>query len=113
MAEMSVPLKGSALKRIKRKLHYEHDGTILHHTQQDVEPILDLAKYMRNEQDGQRIGENNIGIHAALIPITILYGQIWRGAKTEAEREERLVAWLNDSDNSGFRSWKGRVGKPR
>lgn len=105
MAELTVPLKSNALGRIRRKLHFE-TGHILHHTQQDVKPILDLAKYMRNEQDGDRTGE--FGVHAAFIPTTIYYDIIGR-AKTEDEREELLKAWLNDPDNSGFRSWKGRI----
>jgi hypothetical protein len=103
----TVNLKGNALGRIRRRIHFDTSGgRIIHHTQQDVQPVLDLAKHMRNEQDGDRTGD--FGVHAAFVPMPIYYDIIGR-ARTEGEREELLKAWLNDPDNSGFRSWRGKI----
>lgn len=103
----TIKLPGNPLAKIRRRLYYE-DGRIVHHTQQDVKEITDLAKYRYNETDGHSIPEGNYGVHVAYIPTTIYY-DIIRKARTEAERDELLRRWLNDPDNRAFRSWKGRI----
>lgn len=106
----STALPGTASMRIRRRWHNDPGGGVTVHTAQDVQPILDHMKYIRNETDGQRSGD--WGRLAGQIPMGI-YMDFRRRARNELELSELIFAWMEDPDNSGFRAWTGRLGKPQ
>jgi len=102
----SVALPGSAGMGIRRRWHNEPDGSVTVHTAQDVRSILGATKELNKQMHGQRAGD--FGALAGKIPLGI-YTDMRRRARTEHELEELVVAWMNDSDNSCFRAWPGRL----
>lgn len=85
------------------------DGeNLIERRSQDVEPILEYAKDMRNL--GQ-VGGSEMR-HAAKIPKVVIENYIQRAGITMHEfmaEEKHIKAMLNDPDLSGFRIWQGRV----
>ncbi|MBO1748895.1 hypothetical protein [Stenotrophomonas indicatrix] len=85
------------------------DGAdLIERRSQDVEPILEYAKRMRNQGD---VGSSEMR-HAAKIPKAVIENYINRTGITFHEfmvDDKHIRAMLNDPDLSGFRIWKGRV----
>ena len=106
----TVALPSTASMGIRRRWHNEPDGGVTIHTAQDVQPILNATKSLRDEMDGKPIGD--FGVLAAKIPMSI-YTELRRRARDEHELETIVHAWLEDPDNSCFRIWKGKLGKPQ
>ncbi len=70
------------------------------HTQQDLEPILDgIAR----DRETMRHGYNKL---AARLPMVIVENLIERGIYGD---EDRFRAWLNSSEATPWRIWKGRL----
>lgn len=87
--------------------------------EQDVEPVLDYAAAKRELQDGARWGD---GKHVATIP-NIIIERMMRdprvfpddelagimGKDYKIRDQRRWKAWLNNSENSLFRTFGGRI----
>ena len=69
---------------------------------QDISPILENNKNLRNSFDGYR-GEFHM---AASIPNQIVEELMKEGIWQD---KKRLKAWLNDPDNRAFRTSTGKV----
>lgn len=69
----------------------------------DVETVLEASKALMNSRSGGFKGDLR---HVAHIPAVIM-NQLMRDGI--AQDPERLKAWLNDRDNSLFRTRPGRV----
>lgn len=106
----STELPGTRSMRIRRRWHRNPDGGATIQTAQDVQPILDRMKAIRNATDGDRSGE--FGRLVGQVPMSI-YMDMRMRARNELELAELLHAWMADSDNSGFRAWTGKLGKPK
>lgn len=116
---MKIQLDADFQRRLRETFHDEGDGKFGIHREQDVEPVLDYAAAQRELQEGHRWGDGKM---VATIPDTIvermmrdprihpkdeLAGIMSRGYKIIDEK--RWKAWLNDSENSLFRTFKGEV----
>lgn len=84
--------------------HYDEasDGFTMH-TQQDVTGLLDINKYLSNEDSGERYGDMT---RVASIPL-IIFAQLKRDGVID--NPKRFKAWLNDPENRYFRTRGGRV----
>ena len=84
-----------------------HQDTLVHaHTQQDVEPVANLANLARedNEVIGHRKSRNMIPV--AEVPM-IIYEQAFREGWHNDKKKWRQ--WLNNPDNKIFRITDGRM----
>ena len=106
--------------RVREMFHREGDrGEYGVHRTQDVEPVLEYAKQVRDRQEGQRWGD---GRHVATIP-NIIVERMMRSphlfpndelagildANYKVLDERRWKRWLNDPDNRLFRTFGGEV----
>lgn len=106
------------VRRVREMFHPENRGFGVH-TQQDVEPVLDYAREVREKNEGQRWGDGRM---VATIP-DIIVERMMRDPRIHPEEElagimgpgykildeKRWRAWLNDSANSLFRTFPGEV----
>ena len=106
----SVALPSSPALGIRRRWHNEPGGGVTVHTAQDVQAVLDRSKSFRDAVDGRRTGD--FGVFVGQIPMGV-YTELRRRVRNEFEFQELVHAWLEDSDNSAFRVWRGRLGKPQ
>jgi hypothetical protein len=99
-----------------QKIIYAADGTIarvLHaddrdpfgdfaiETFEDVEPLLDSVKHMREVQNPKAHMR-----HVAEVPVTIYEKAVREGW---ANDQAAWARFLNDPDNRAFRVWEGRL----
>lgn len=93
------------LTQIKTFTHYDHAHDI-HYVEevQDVEPIIEYAKALYRQHD-ERSRWGSIA-QVAEIPNTVLFDLIRDGTLFD---QKRLRKWLNDPDNSAWRTRPGRV----
>ena len=100
----------------ERKYLYQADGTVarvLHarpedpfgdfaiETIEDVEPIIDSVKTLRDEQDKKAHMR-----HVARVPVTVVERAMREGWFHDQAKWDQ---WLNDPQNKDFRVWEGRV----
>ena len=76
----------------------QHDNTVTIEHQEDVEPLIKVAKDMSELQPSKDLR------HTAVIPQFIL-DQSLREKWTNKDWKK----WANDSHNAMFRTWKGRI----
>lgn len=69
-------------------------------TVQDMEPIIERAKYLSELEPGKDFR------HAAIIP-QIVYEKAYR--EGWLHDKERWKRWANDPDNRAFRTWPGHL----
>jgi hypothetical protein len=95
---------------IRTWFHYDHDtDTFTLEKVQDVAPILEENLLIRNATEDRWKGDGH-GVRVASLPI-----HLW--AKLRKDRiiddhdpkQTRFRAWLNERDNSMFRTKTGRV----
>lgn len=89
----------------------ENDGKFRHEMKQDVEPYLKRIRQMELDQ-GANVGKNKAGDFylAASVPQVIIHAWLnKKGLKISDFRGKIIDDFLNDSDNSAFRVWKGKV----
>lgn len=84
------------------------DGVIYHQEAQDVEPILNHVKYLR---DSGQVGSNEMR-HAAKVPWAV--SEAWRIARGisfhEMMANPAIAAWfLNSEEVRPYRIWQGKV----
>lgn len=84
------------------------DGKVYHQEAQDVEPILNHVKYLR---DSEQIGSSEMR-HAAKIPWVV--SENWRKARGISFQEmmanpDHAAAFLNSPEAAPYRIWQGRV----
>lgn len=116
----SRPIDMDAVRRVREIFHPTHSGDRFGlETVQDVEPVLDFAQQVRERQEGRRWGD---GKHVATIP-DIIVQRMMRDPRLFPDDElagilgpgykvldsKRWKAWLNDSANSLFRTFEGRI----
>ena len=84
----------------KREIfHYDqHDKTVTIENQEDVAPLIKLAKDMSELQPSKDLR------HTAVIPQFVL-DQSLREKWTNKDWKN----WANDSDNKMFRTWQGNL----
>lgn len=107
------------MRRIRESFHDEKDGRVGIFKEQDVQPVLEEAAKMRELQEGMRWGD---GKHVAHIPVLFvermmrdprkfpddeLAGILGPGYKVLDQK--RWKAWLNDSANALWRTYKGEI----
>lgn len=80
------------------------DGTVLWHTETDVEGLVENNKSAFNESEGKRWGDGKV---IASIDMTTYFNKIVPAK--QAGDDAYIKRWLNDSDNRGYRTWKGKV----
>lgn len=94
---------------IKRNWHEHGDGGVTVHSAQDVSEIIAENKFDFNERGGSRwkFFQN----HVARIPTSLYFSKVREGLFGDrADPEDKnLKAWLNDSDNSVWRTRPGKV----
>ena len=98
------------------KVIYKADGTvarILHanpddpfgdfaiQTVEDVEPIIESVKALRDVQDNKATMR-----HVARVPVTVVEQAFREGWLHD---QKRWAQWLNDPQNKDFRVWEGRA----
>jgi len=76
----------------------QHDNTVTIEHQEDVEPLIKVAKDMSELQPSKDLR------HTAVIPQFVL-DQSLREKWTKKDWKK----WANDSHNAMFRTWKGRL----
>jgi len=89
----------------------EHGGSFVHEMKQDVEPYLKRIRDLEHEH-GNDVGKNKAGdfyLAASVAPVVIYAWLNKRGLKMADFKGSVIDDFLNDSDNSAFRVWKGRV----
>ena len=78
------------------------DDKVVYHTTQDVAPVIDHVKKLRDNtlKPGKDMR------HIAEVPMVI-----WQKALREGWSKDRAKwkKWLNDPDNKVFRTWQGKV----
>lgn len=80
------------------------DGTTTYRTDYRVDPTIEQNKIQRNlAQDGWK-GDLH---HVASIPLNVYWDQLAEAAQQGDDRY--LSKWLNDSDNSAWRTKTGNV----
>lgn len=85
--------------------HEDHDGSVVVETEQDVSEIIEDAKASYNAHDERSPWTGDLH-RVASIPMPMLMELQKQGIMDEPAR---FAAWLNDSDNSAFRTRPGRV----
>jgi len=93
---------------VREYIHYnEVDDTITQQRVQDIEPILDNVKQLR--EFGGR-GETGEFYHAAQVPVVVVENWLnLRGLSMSQFKGSVVTEFLNDTDNKPFRVWQGRV----
>lgn len=90
--------------------YYDNDtGGFIIQSIQDVEPYLELAKTLSNEQPSHWRGDLH---HVAILPNVILMQLVDKkilGPGLKILDQKAFDAWLNDRDNQAWRVKKGRV----
>jgi hypothetical protein len=93
-------------------LHYdEAEKTFSLEMVQDVEPVLDNVKELRNN-GGNDAGKNKAGDFylAGSFPQIIVYAWLKLRGLTQRDFKGQVVRdFLNDSEHAAFRVWPGRV----
>jgi hypothetical protein len=96
----------SANGTVARVLHTEDDSDYFSpfaiETIEDVEPLLDSVKSLRDVQDHKATMR-----HVARVPVTVVERAMREGWFHDQKAWNRF---LDDPDNSGFRVWQGRLG---
>lgn len=77
-----------------------HPYRVSTNVQQDVEPILEG---IHRDRENMRHGMNKV---AARVPMVIVENLITRGIWDD---EDAMKKWLNSSEATPWRIWKGRV----
>lgn len=75
------------------------------HVEQDVDAIVEQNRKAEIESHGKRFGDYN---RVASVPLTFLE-KTGLGDAIDARDRKFISKVLNDSDNSGFRTSRGRV----
>lgn len=84
--------------------HYDDDTDIATiETQQDIEPLLEVAQDSRNQNAGTRWGD---GRHIGFVPQVQLAEWYATG---QINDQAALRKWFNASDNRRFRTMPGKV----
>ena len=83
--------------------HTLPDGSFAVETREDVEPVLETATRMRNDATSGWKGEMH---YVAKLPMTL-----WQSLRSEGRVQETkdFKRWLNDSENSKWRTKSGRL----
>ena len=92
-----------------KRIHLQHgDGDVTIHTKQDVTDIIRNNKMNFNERGGRWDQFQN---HVARVPTAIYYSLVKRGIINERKDPDGVAftAWLNDPDNSAWRTRPGRI----
>ena len=101
---MKLTLDHDPITKTRRTFHADGGADEFHiETVEDVTDVVGTAKAQYNDRGGTRFGNR---AHVAFIP-PVVWGQLIR--KGIAFNQERLRAWLNDSDNRAWRTRPGRV----
>ncbi len=88
------------LRQNAKDIFATEDENNIYHTQQNVQPVLDLCKNMSYLKPGKEFR------HVAEIPMVIYQKMVREGS---ANDKQALRKWLNDPDNKLFRTWKGKI----
>ncbi len=87
-------------------LYYDDDtDQIRMETEQDIEPLAELAQYVRHGFDERARWKGDMH-HVASVPMTV-YEELRK--KGILQDKVALRKWLNDPDNRVFRTRPGRV----
>ncbi len=88
-----------------RSVWINRDGDDLHwKITYNSEDIVDSNRVAFNDSIGKKWGAGQI---VASIPLNLYYEQL---AEAQDQGDDKFVsAWLNDSDNQAFRTFRGRV----
>lgn len=107
MSEKHVYFDSGAVKREFIE-HAHEEGKFIHHVQQDLEPVIDLATQMREEHHkvGARTGDEHHMVPIAEIPLMVYEQAVREGWYDDSAAWRR---WLNDPQNAVFRVTPGRV----
>ena len=94
--------------RSTRIWHENYDGDVVLETRTDVTQALKDAESANNEHRGRksRWREGLTGNRIATIP-TVVYMELHK--KGIVQDQDRFKKWLNDSDNSAFRTRPGKI----
>ena len=82
------------------------DEKLIIHERENVQPILDQAKRLReeNHQVGARVGSQNHLRHVAEVPMSVYNRSI-----REKWGKKEWRQWANDPDNACLRVTQGRI----
>jgi hypothetical protein len=89
---------------VVKVLHtHDHDapGKVVVQTLEDVEPILEEAKALRENHKGTDTMK-----HVARVPSSVVEQAMREGWFHDQKKWDQ---WLNDPQNKGFRVWEGTV----
>ena len=92
-----------------KRMHLQHgDGDVTIHSQQNVTDVLRNNKMNFNERGGRW---NEFQNHVARIPTSIYWSLVKQGIIDEKKDPDGVAftAWLNDPDNSAWRTRPGRI----
>lgn len=92
------------------RVHVDTDGTMAFQRLQDVEPVLESVKSLKDEGFGCDTRADTR--FAGRFPIVVVEGWCARHGYTYADfmRQQDVVrSFLNDPANKPFRVWNGRV----
>ena len=78
------------------------DDKIVYHTQQNVEPVLEHVKHIKDTTVKQGMDMR----HVAEVPMVIYQKAMREGWSNDEKAWKR---WLNNPDNKAFRTWEGKV----
>jgi hypothetical protein len=90
---------------------FDNDGRIIVRSRQDVDPILDHNKTLRNHGQGRKSAMGDLGRHIATIPNSIVHKWLQEGINVyDGEHQAELARKLNDPDWRYLRTNPGHIG---
>ena len=109
----SIRIEGDSAKgEMVEYVHVdEKEGKLVHELKQDVEPTLEWVK-QQHSLYGSSAGKSSTGewYHAARVPLVVLHAWLnARGLQMRDFKGDLIDRFLNDTDNSSFRVWQGRI----
>jgi hypothetical protein len=82
------------------------DGTTTYRTDYEVDPTIEANKATKNMASSGWAGDYHL---IASIPAPFVYGEGYIATALREGDDTAVSRWLNDSDNSAFRTKEGRV----
>lgn len=104
---MSHVLAADPVTRITRKMHYsDHDDTAVFYAEQDVTEIQEGNKALYNSFRGAWERHAECGDLYGRIPAIVVGDLMRKGIFLD---DAKFLAWLDDRDNSDWRTRPGRL----
>jgi hypothetical protein len=98
------------LTGVKTRVHYDAiDDKVHFETIHDVQPLLEMNKRQYNQFDERsRFGDSMVRGTVARLPLWLYFDLMRKGIATD---EMALAKWLDDPENSGWRTRPGKLSR--